>query len=94
MMLDHVWEQRALGRVIFDPDRSPKLQRKLAAMIDDRLGGTTAAAAPLELSAAAAAGQLAMFRMWLVGEGACPAAALAHHLMNDSPNVMSGRLSG
>ena len=91
MMLDHVWEQRALSRVIFDPGRLPKLQRKLAAMIDERLGGTTPAAVPRELiAAAAAAGQLAMLRMWLVGEVACPAAALAHHLMNDSPGVMSG----
>ena len=46
MMLDHVWEQRALGRVIFDPARLPKLQRKLAAMIEERLEGTAPVAVP------------------------------------------------
>ena len=91
MMLDHVWERRALGRVIFDPGRLPQLQRKLAAMIDERLEGTTPVAVPRALMAtAAAAAQLAMLRMWLVGEVACPAAALAHHLMNDLPVVMPG----
>lgn len=89
MMLDHVWEQRALGRVIFDPGRQPKLQRKLAAMIDERLEETRPGAVPRALiSAAAAAAQLAMLRMWLAGEVACPAAALAHQLMNDLPVVM------
>ena len=91
MILDHVWEQRALGRVIFDPARQPKLQRKLAAMIEERLEGTAPGNAPRALiAAAAAAAQLAMLRMWLAGEVACPAAALARHLMNDLPVVMSG----
>lgn len=91
MMLDHVWERRALGRVIFDPGRLPQLQRKLAAMIDERLEGTTPVAVQRALMAtAAAAAQLAMLRMWLVGEVACPAAKLAHHLMNDLRTAMPG----
>lgn len=84
MMLDHVWEQRALGRVIFDPARHPKLQRKLVAMIEERLEKATPAAVPRTLiAAAAAAAQLAVLRMWLAGEVACPATVLAHHLIND-----------
>jgi AcrR family transcriptional regulator len=91
MMLDHVWEQRALGRAIFDPARQPKLQRKLAAMIERQLEVTTPGAVTRALIAtAAAAAQLAMLRMWLAGEVACPAAALAHHLMNDLPAAMPG----
>lgn len=91
MMLDHVWERRALGRVIFDPVRLPKLQRKLAAMIEERLEGTAPVAVPHALIAtAAAAAQLAMLRMWLVGEVACPTAALAHHLITDLSVAMPG----
>lgn len=89
MMLDHMWQQRALARVIFDPGRLPKLQRKLAAMIEGRLEGAMSVDVPHALIAtAAAAGQLAMLRMWLVGEVACPAALLAQHLMNESSVVM------
>ncbi len=89
MMLDHMWQQRTLARVIFDPGRLPKLQRKLAVMIEGRLEGAISADVPHALIAtAAAAGQLAMLRMWLVGEVACPAAVLAQHLMNDFPVVM------
>jgi AcrR family transcriptional regulator len=89
MMLDHMWQQRALARVIFDPGRLPKLQRKLAAMIGERLdGGISVDVPPALIATAAAAGQLAMLRMWLVGEVACPAAVLAQHLMNESSVVM------
>ncbi|QNA86278.1 TetR/AcrR family transcriptional regulator [Sphingomonas sp. So64.6b] len=89
LMLDHMWQQRALGRVIFDPGRLPRLQRKLAAMIDERLdggildGGISAHVPHALIATAAAAGQLAMLRMWLAGEVACPVATLAQHLMND-----------
>lgn len=90
MMLDHLWEQRALARVIFDPDRLPRLQRKLAAMIDERLERTMPDTASRTLVAtAAAAAQLAMLRLWLAGEVACPAAELALLLISDRPVKIS-----
>ncbi|MGH6615706.1 MAG: TetR/AcrR family transcriptional regulator [Sphingomonas sp.] len=92
MMLDHLWEQRALARVIFDPDRLPRLQRKLAAMIGERLERTMPDTTSRALVAtAAAAAQLAMLRLWLAGEVACPAAVLALLLINDLPVKVPGR---
>lgn len=94
IMLDHVWEQRALGRVIFDPARQPRLQRKLAAMIDERLGEAAPAHVPRELVvAAAAAAQLAMLRMWLAGEVACPPEALARYMIEGSSADVPGQSS-
>lgn len=81
-MLDHVWEQRALARLIFDPARLPRLQRKLAAMIEARLEGE-GDLPPIMAATAAAAAQLALLRLWLAGEAACPAEALARHLMTE-----------
>lgn len=74
-MLEHLWEQRSLARMLFAPALLDKLQRKLAAMIAARLGevdGPTAL-----IAAGAAAGQLAMLRQWMMGEVSCPAADLA-----------------
>ncbi|MGY4397490.1 AcrR family transcriptional regulator [Sphingomonas sp. UYAg733] len=92
MMLDHMWQQRALARVIFDPDRLPKLQRRLAAMIDERLEGVSATMPHALIATAAAAGQLAMLRMWLVGEVACPVTVFARHL-TDNASVVTSQLA-
>jgi AcrR family transcriptional regulator len=68
-VLDHLWERRALSRVMFEPPLGPKLQRKLATMIEARLETAVGDAAPPALRAAAtAASQLAMLRLWLSGE--------------------------
>lgn len=81
-MLDHVWEQRAAGRMLFEPPMAAKLQRKLAAMIEARLPGAEAGATPPSLAAmGAAASILAMLRMWLVGEVACSSDSLARQLL-------------
>jgi len=81
-MLDHVWEQRAAGRILFEPPLAIKLQRKLAAMIEARLPGDDADAPPRALVAmGAAAGALAMLRMWLAGEVACSSEMLARRLL-------------
>lgn len=82
-MLEHVWEQRALGRILFEGRLLLKLQRKLAGMIEARLdAGTPDTIPPAMIAMAAATAQLAMLRMWLAGEAPCPAAALARHLMD------------
>lgn len=81
-MLDHVWEQRAAARMLFEPPLALKLQRKLAAMIEARLPDAAEGAAPPSLVAmGAAAGMLAMLRMWLAGEVACPSETLARRLV-------------
>lgn len=81
-MLDHVWEQRAAARLLFEPPLGAKLQRKLAAMIEARLPGADGASAPAPLVAMGmAAGMLAMLRMWLVGEVACSSEVLARRLV-------------
>lgn len=81
-VLVHVWEQRAFGRVLFEPPLLARLQRKLAGMIEARLAPAVAGAAPPRLIATgAAAGQLAMLRLWLAGEVSCPPQVLARELM-------------
>ena len=81
MTLEHMWEQRALGRVLFEPALIVKLQRKLATMIEARLDAREANAVPPALAASGiAAAQLAILRMWLTGEASCSADALALHL--------------
>jgi hypothetical protein len=81
-MLDHIWEQRAAGRVLFEPPLAIKLQRKLAAMIEARLPEAEAGSAPTSLIAmGSAARMLAMLRMWLTGEAACSSETLARQLL-------------
>lgn len=82
MMLEHVWERRALGRIILDSSAAPKLRRKLAVMIEQRLAIEGGGLLPLALpAAAAAAGQLTIMRMWVAGEVSCKIDDLAHQLM-------------
>ena len=81
-MLDHVWEQRANARLLFEPPLGARLQRKLAAMIEARLPLAEAGSPPAALVAMGeAAATLAMLRMWLAGEVACPSDALARRLL-------------
>ncbi|WP_051651133.1 TetR/AcrR family transcriptional regulator [Brevundimonas bacteroides] len=80
-VLDHLWERRALARVMFEPPLGPKLQRKLAAMIEARLPSDRAGTVPAALTAAAvAASQLAVLRLWLTGEVPCEPGILARQL--------------
>lgn len=81
-MLDHVWEQRANARLLFEPPLGAKLQRKLAAMIESRLPGTGEGAPAALVAMGAAAGTLAMLRMWLAGEVACSSETLARRLIS------------
>lgn len=80
-MLDHVWEQRAAARLLFEPPMALKLQRKLAAMIEARLPNADDGPPPALVAMGAAAGMLAMLRMWLAGEVACPSETLARRLV-------------
>ncbi|MGV9009458.1 TetR/AcrR family transcriptional regulator [Brevundimonas sp.] len=82
-MLDHIWEQRSLGRALFEGAPMVRLQRKLAEMIEMRLDeASVAQTVPHALTArAAAAAQLTALRAWLTGEVACPSADLATWLM-------------
>lgn len=80
-VLDHLWERRALARVLFEPPLSPKMHRKLAAMIEARLGEGGVDGIPSAMAAAAsAASQLALLRVWLCGEAACEPEVLARRL--------------
>ena len=80
-VLDHLWERRALARVMFEPPLSPKMHRKLAGMIEARLGEGTAGGIPPAMAAAAsAAAHLALLRVWLSGEAPCEPEALAKRL--------------
>jgi AcrR family transcriptional regulator len=81
MMLGHLWDQRALGRIILNSTAAPKLRQRLAAMIAVRLEIEGYGPGRLALPAmAAAAGQLAMLRMWVAGEATCSIDDLARQL--------------
>lgn len=78
VMLDHLWDRRALARHLFEPPLQTKLQRRLAAMIDAKIAiGPENGAPSLLVAGGAAAGQLAMLRMWLSGEASCRSEDLA-----------------
>lgn len=81
VMLDHLWDRRALTRHLFEAPLHTKLQRRLAAMIEAKIADRTDDALPSSLIArAAAAGQFAMVQMWLSGEVSCRSGALANAL--------------
>lgn len=81
-VLDHVWQQRATGRILLDSSAAKKLQRRLACMIAARMDERAADIAPAILTAAAlAAAQLVMLRMWVAGEAGCSADALARKMI-------------
>ena len=88
-ILDHVWEQRALARVLFEPPLLNKLQRKLAGMIEIRAPVLSEGPPPALIAMGAAAGQLAMLKMWLVGEASCSANVLAGQLLTGPPTSAS-----
>ena len=77
--LDHVWQQRMVGRIILDSSAGAKLQRYLADMIATGLDDTPTPAAMR--STAIAAAQIAMLRLWLGGTAPCTAQALARQMM-------------
>lgn len=79
-MLEHVWQHRATGRIVLASTAAARLQRRLAAMIDARVGD--AGMAPASLAAvAAAAAQLAMLRLWVSGQAGCSADVLAQRMI-------------
>lgn len=80
-MLEHVWQQRGFARIILGGGTGMKLQRRLAAMIEARLGAVPEAVPPAMVAMAAAAAQLTMLRMWIAGEAACPPADLAAQML-------------
>jgi AcrR family transcriptional regulator len=75
--LDHVWQQRMVGRIILDSTAGRKLQHHLAGMIATGLDDGPAALP----AAAIAAAQFAMLRLWLGGTAPCPAQTLAQRMM-------------
>lgn len=77
--LDHVWQQRFVGRILLASSAGGKLQRHLTGMITT---GLDDAPVPATMRAAAiAAAQIAMLRLWLGGTAPCPAPALARQMM-------------
>lgn len=81
-VLAHVWEERAMGRLIFTPELLPRLQRKLAAMIEKRLVIEDAIPAAL-VATGLAARQLAMLHLWVTGGAPSTAEALARAMMRE-----------
>ena len=82
VMLDHLWDRRALTRHLFEPPLQTKLQRRLAAMIEAKAGVLHENGPPSSLVArGAAARQLAILQMWLAGEASCRSDDLSNELV-------------
>ena len=80
-VLNHLWDQRAVARHLFEPPLGPRLSRKLAEMIAERVEPLALTVPPALAATGAAAGTLAMLRAWLTGETPCLAFDLARHLV-------------
>lgn len=80
-ILAHVWEQRAAARQLFEPPLAGRLQRKLAAMIEERLDPHPGPAPVALIATGLAASTLATLRSWLAGETPCSSLDLARHLV-------------
>ncbi len=78
-VLEHFWEQRRFGRVIMRDALLEKLTRKLADMIEARLGGDGGPERRLA-AIARAASMLGVIRAWLAGEFSMTAQDLAVRL--------------
>ena len=86
--LRHLWDRRSLGRIILSSQAAVLIQRRLAAMIEARLELPATPAVPASMVAmAAAAAELALLRMWLAGEAACSADALARQMIALRPRL-------
>lgn len=81
MILDHIWEQRAAARQLFEPPLAGRLQRKLAAMIEERMDPTAGPVPAALIAAGLAASTLATLKSWLAGETPCSSLDLARHLV-------------
>lgn len=81
MMAEHLWEQRAAARILLDSRVAPRLTRALGALIEARIALGDPAVPSALLARAAAAGQLALLRMWLGGEAPASPDAIALQLM-------------
>jgi AcrR family transcriptional regulator len=87
-IVEHFWENRDLGRVVFNGATRLVMERVLARLIAERLerrrrtaNGASAAALPTALVAAHLAGaQLALVAAWIDAEAPCDAATLARGL--------------
>lgn len=89
-VLTHFWEQRGFARILFATGMMPKMQRKLAGLISERLLEPPPGGAPKQMIAAGvAAAQLSMIQIWLSGEAPCRADVLAEDLIARS-RAMTG----
>lgn len=84
-ILEHWWENRALGRIILNGPAYRRLARELTGMVQQRLGKATRdKTAPSRfdpLAVRLAEGQLATLRAWLSGEIICRPESLAAVLL-------------
>jgi AcrR family transcriptional regulator len=88
--LEHIWQQRSLARIIFEPPLHQKLRRKLATMIEHRLSEIELNECPTALVATAiAASQMAMLQMWIAGNVSCKPKVLATMLLRQSSSTLT-----
>lgn len=83
-VLDHIWEQRAAARAMFEPPLLDRLQRKLAALILARMPTTPGSLPVIAFATGAACAHLAVLRMWLTGEISMSPAKLADGLFQST----------
>ncbi len=81
-MISHLWEQRALGRTMFNATTGPIVRRQLAEMIRPHVERAAPADPASALRAAGiAAAQITMLQSWLTGEASATADVMTDHII-------------
>lgn len=76
-VVEHFWENRRVGNVLFAGPTRPLLARTLAGLIEDRLRARDCGAPAPLLAAQLAGGQMGLLTAWLSGQAPATAAAVA-----------------
>lgn len=97
-VIEHFWENRRVGNILFQGPTRQLVTRTLAAAIEERLLARPRSATPSDLpapllSAYLASAQIGLLSAWLSGHTPCPAqtiAAALQRLASGAPEAASG----
>ncbi|WP_374575097.1 TetR/AcrR family transcriptional regulator [Phenylobacterium sp.] len=79
-VIEHFWENRRIGAVLFNGPTARIITAALAEQIEARLSGQRLLAPAPLVAAQIAAGQMALLSAWLAGRASCPASVVARAL--------------
>lgn len=90
--IEHFWENRRVGNVLFSGPTRQLVTRTLASAIEQRLqapAGSSAALPPPLVSAYLASAQIGLLSEWLSGHTSCPPAVVADALRRMAAGLLA-----